>query len=663
MINELHELAFSLERCGIETKEWNNSLKPIPNPSNPFKTYHIFIGEDSNIDSIDILDPKLAQCLRKYEPGGNGHSFPGLNIEPIHLVTDNESVKTLNRYKRKGKKLDANIINDLCINGKDNWATQEKKLLKCLFGVSKELKSKIGDKSKTLSTLIDRIERFSYDQLKIALRGYILNAIESGEEVKSLLPILVSTKNNTIPIFLDVYDCEDLMASVSTIELLNNTLNKIDEYKPNKECISDAFNPEFTSCKEKLPSVTLPHIGKVIMRSAHKDSECLTRYGKIESDSFPIGYHTISKVKRAFEWIISEEKRGKTWGAIKEGELIVAYLNDFPKVSDKLASCFGTRDVDDAEVRFVEVTESVIKSLRGYDIPDNASICIFSLKKIDKGRTKVSFSRNYTVGGLEKATFRWMEGCRNIPDKYLDNNDNKIPFPTHIIEYINCIWKMDGETECRSMINETKGIELFFDELSPPDVQRLLSTFIRNYTNLFFFVSSILIKKAKLKYNVYKHYKYTPFISGLLLYKLGISKEVYMKGTPFIIGHLTGISDYIHQIYCFISHLKRNKKGKRYPARFIGNNLMLSILDNPNRGFSRLTERVSYYYGWIQVNCTSENTISYIEYYKDTVRELVESEVLIPTRFSDIERTIFMSGYYSACRFKFDKHLSTHNSD
>ena len=75
------------------------------------------------------------------------------------------------------------------------------------------------------------------------------------------------------------------------------------------------------------------------------------------------------------------------------------------------SSCYLDEDT------FERLAASVIAQLKGAGKEcAKTELEIFSLRKMDKARTKVVYYRNVTVTSLEQASTAWHAGCQNIPE-------------------------------------------------------------------------------------------------------------------------------------------------------------------------------------------------------------------------------------------------------
>jgi hypothetical protein len=666
MLNELWQLSNSLELAGIKSKDWHQNLNPLPKATRNNPCFHICISDEGRVYSINILDIELVSRLRKLEYG-YGNSIPGFNIPSIYHITDKGHINTLKKWRNGKEELDLNTLRSWCSPNNNSWDNKINKKLQSCFGYATEkLSSVVGNSSRDLSTLIERIKMFSnFDSVgtnqnfaraygfRVVLENYLFNTVQSRDELKHLLQILIHWNKENFQVFLDIHRYNDFpIANVETIELINDRLMNNNNL-PDECNRYDAFGLPMLDKNEKLPKITLPAIGKVGLKSMNGESKCQCRYGKVDADSFPIGRESMRRIKGALEWIGDRERKEETWISIGEKgreELLFVYPSILPEVSHKLASCFGISMVDDGELRFEDAASKAIKSFkRGYNNLNGVDLRIFSIREMDRGRRGINFNRCYTVQHLERSISEWQLGCTNIPEIVLksfnsDKKDKKmvdvllkVPSPTSTIKYINSIWRMDGKTVSKTLISKTEGVELLFDKSFM--VPRLLSTFIQNSKNLFLFMGNALNSSNFIACKSYnKDQRFMPSIMGLLIYKMGIKKEYYMEGVPFLIGRIFKLADKIHGIY----HEVVNKK---LPNRLIGNMLMRSALNNPAQALACLTERFGLYYNWANTYCGEWAGLAryFVKLCEDESLKLYNMD--IPSSFNDVEKAQLLIGY------------------
>lgn len=687
MLNELCQLADALDRAGISPKEWDPKLRKLPNATINKPCYRIAVAEDGSIAAIDTLKLDLVPSLRKWEPS-NGSSFPGFNIQPLYRITGEEEKRQIKAWREGRMAVDVQLLRKWCTPEFDNWGDKiEKKLSKCLGTVASKLSGVIGNDDPyeyvAISKLLERVSHylFSVEELgdtenrisfRKSLEKCIWSALECHELPNLLLPFLIHDGNadkvaqNDIEkdrggfsVYLDIPDWKEYpAASPKMIEWINDQL--VAKFSQGDEIgREDAFGGIFANSNEKFPSVQLPFIADVKLRAMNSASSCQYRYGTIDAVSFPVGQENRKKAKGALEWLADESRKGETWGRADIKELIFAYPTHLSTVSIKLAACFGAQKRDDSEARFANIAQDVIQGLRGAtnDLR-SVDVRIFSLKKVDKARTKVIFNRNYTAQRLVDAAQEWETGCANVPNIHIrawgnkkgewDLAELKTPFPLQVAQCLNRVWKLDGTTEKKgvvSTIQRTQGIELLLDEQPERFVPHLLSVCLQNGKGLMLGLGNDLHRGNIVSVKGYDNQRLLiPSLLGLLLHKLGIGKESYMNNAPFLVGRMLKLADELHALYC-----KEVRKDGELPSQLIGNTLMIAALDSPVQALAQLALRLKPYYGWAQTYKGNEdgNLPGYfVGQYGEVASQLVKQE--LPARFSDAERAQVLLGYLAA---------------
>lgn len=677
MLNELNQLADALEMAGITPKEWHSQLKPLPKASDKKPCYRIFLMEHNAIVSIDELNIELSAILRKWEPS-LGNSFPGFNIQPLYRITDNEQKKKLKLWKDGKERIDLSVLKSWCSASNNNWDNKiDVKLNKCLYEVPQNL-LKVNSSSNILENssvfiLINRL--IKYHELSItdsvslkfreSLENYLWKEIENSGSYKTLLSLLIQEGSNekkpeedrgSISVFLEISDWVDSpVAGRDNLELINRCLISNNDMGDIAN-ILDAFGDVLSGYDDKLPSVKLPIIADVKLRAMNSESPCQFRYNKIDAASFPIGHESRKRTKGALEWLGDESREGETWGRADVKELLFVYPSKLPDVPIKLASCFGARKSNDSEARFANAAEDTIQRLKGISNDlRNLNLNIFSLKKMDKARTKVVFHRNYTAQRLADAAKDWQVGCINIPEiKIRAWGEQKgewkifnpvVPYPLQISHCLNRVWKLDGTTECEnSVVSSTCGIELLLEEHTERFSPHLLTILLQNSKGVLLYLGNSQNKNDVISIKGYDSHKLLiPSILGLLLYKLDYYKEEYMSEAPFLVGRMLKLADELHALYC------KEVRDNNLPPQLIGNTLMTAALDSPIQALAQLALRIKPYYGWAQTFQKGDNAKLagyFIKLYGETASQL--STLEIPQRFNDPERAQLFLGYLSS---------------
>lgn len=672
MLNELYHLSVVLKDSGIKPPDWYKNLKPLPRATKKRPCYKILISNDGSIVGVEPINEKLVPNLRKYEPS-NGNSFPGFNIPPLYRITDGDIKKRLKKWRERKEPVDFALIKEWCSADRMNWDNKfGRKIEKCLILIPEELKTKCADIPREFVALKNLCERVvslgcgGSDMFFQAFKSFIWKAIENGT-APPLLSVLIyegSSKKKSekdrgsVSVFLDVPDWEEYpVAHIETIQYINRQLMKIMSNAGSQQGNqnNDAFGGDNAGVEGKLPEVKLPIIGPVKLRAMSSELPCQHRYGTIDAKSFRIGAESRRLAKGALEWLGADEREGETWGRTDGKELIFAYPTILPKTLPKLAAWLGAGRVDDSGSRFENYAKDVMDCLKGL-APSlkEIELRVFSLRKMDKARTKVVFHRNYSAQRLAEAAKEWQQGCANIPVirmKSWGQEKGKIilvapetPFPLQIADCLNRVWKLDGtgmdEVKC---IPKSAGIELLLDEsVSLRYVPHLLTIALQNSKGLFISMGDTLHRDEVFKLDrLGKHRQLMPSILGLLLWKLGVKKEVYMNSSTYLVGRILKLADDLHALYC------KEVRNNSLPPQLLGNALMAAALDSPVQAMAQLALRISPYLGWARTNSTDSAGLS-----RHLLKEfgLVETKLrneVLPDRLTDTARAQLLLGYIS----------------
>jgi len=136
-----------------------------------------------------------------------------------------------------------------------------------------------------------------------------------------------------------------------------------------------------------------------------------------------------------------------------------------------------------------------------------------------------------------------------------------------------------------------------------------------------------------------KHASLLPSILGLLLAKLGRMKGDYMHSAPFLVGRMLALADTLHKEYC------RHVRKKEIPPQLIGNALMSTAVDNPERGLARLTERLMIYEAWANKAQGDEYRLAKwtLGQFGQVSTEL--AKLAVAARTSDADKAQMLLGY------------------
>ncbi len=567
MIDDLVKAANAIAQAGIKPQDWHPKLNPLPKVSKETPCVRIWLTTKGNIQNVDLIDEKQVAQLWKFEPN-NGFSLPGFNYFPPNL---------------------SNIFKKVC-------GELEKYCLDNL------------EEGETLKLFLNTVRKIDVNIFKIEFENKVYGTF-SRSVVDSLFK-----KNAKPSVFLDLYEYNSYpVSSLTTMERLSELLWLSHETKETKYL--DAYNPKVRGLEDLYPPVKLPLLGNIKLRSQVKAIPAQKRYDCCESITFPTGVESRKRTKRALEWLSHPERNGDTYGVAGDKELLFAYPLVLPKDKIPLAKLFGAQkdDTYQKEDKFERLAKSVIEQLkgRGKEVSDTL-LEIFSLRKMDKARTKVVYYRNITVASLEKASAAWHEGCQNIPkldvmDWSVDKNEKtgksySIPvdgltaFPVKLHAYLNTVWKRDGKERNKGeQAGKTKifqpadGLRLLLDTQISGLSAHMMEGFMQHARGYF-----VTLCRSTGKHEIASlpDKKMYPGILGLLLYKLAKSKEDFMKESAFLLGRCLRITDEIHRLYCEVV------RKKDLPPELCGSSLLVSMMESPVTTLSQLAMRSAPYIKW-----------------------------------------------------------------
>ncbi len=237
----------------------------------------------------------------------------------------------------------------------------------------------------------------------------------------------------------------------------------------------------------------------------------------------------------------------------------------------------------------------------------NSFLRLFVLTKLDPGRKQVVISSAFTVNSVISGADNWLRASKNHPyitiplpgkkgekAKLLEPN---CPSPASVMRCLQHQWIRNGTDNSAvpgCSLREVYDVFLGEQTEAKQSAKRLLQLCLKRLTPLLLGLGGALgtgeLKPFKL------HARLTALtaisLNSILLFKLEHNKEEYMKKAAFNIGRMLALADTLHREYC------RYVRDNSIPPQLIGNALMATAIDNPERGLVRLRERLMIYKAW-----------------------------------------------------------------
>lgn len=673
MINELYSLSTAMKRAGIQAQSWDRKYKLIPNirPNAPCIRIEVCEGKVSQISSVE---PELGMVLRKY--GSNQGAYPCMNLAPLYRISDDDIKKEYEKLKKippeKYNEQTIDKIKSWCIH--NNWGKKfQEKYKISMVKTPEELVNK-GIQYQPLQLLISETRAFNNSEdLHEELSRLTFLMLERKEQVSLALQLLFypgkSEKKpeddyGTLSV---AFEAQELLnrnipaVSAAFVDGLNNALLECDSLESTNDLDHvDAFGVPFDSVSEPMPEVKLAGSLDVKLRSMFKEQKCQTRYGRIEDGSYPISREMRKDLQASLSWISDVSKKDINWinSDINEymfvypywlPQTMISYTNMFHHASNLPEKTFQERSK-----RFLEEFK---KARAGNDDPRSEGIQIFIIRKIDKARTKVIYTRQTEAMELESLSREWTIGCHDNLPKF-PFGELYVPAPLSVSDILNTKWKMNGEkmdTEFKQF-QRYHGMELFMEsELSvTSDLHSLVTEAVAIGGHL-----GNLRTKNDFKQSIWGDTKNILALTGLLLYRENIRKDEYMENLPFLYGQLLKTSDELHALYCKVV------RNGDYPMQFVGSELYQSATEAPIRTLNVLGRRIAPYYSWAKSyrlkNVNEDGKESwrarwlYSQY--ERISGMLNENWSQQTRFNDEEKAQFFIGYLAA----FPKNNSVNN--
>lgn len=679
MLNELHDLAKVLNDEGIDVDEWSSDYHPLPKVTRQSPCLRIWLYDDGSVYKIENLRADQVSEIRKY--GSKQGTFPAFNIKPLYRTTDIDAAAALKQYKAGLTELDIEKIESWATE--DNWNGKPIRHIKQnMVNCPDKLLHILHMEGQTDKNIIVKLAELSLkaygengSKFHASLENCALEMLRNKEDISIALMLLFHEGSDdkerdkdigdNISIILDVRDWRSYNYPVAN-EHTTIQLNKLLlESRATNDDISDsdvpdAFGTVFDNPNEPMPSVNVGSLGEVILRSMYKGQPCQERYCTFDCDSYPISSENRSLAASALSWINEPSNEHVTWETVDTKERVFVYPSILPEIPLKYASMLSSADDITAQARrrFETVAKEFSRAFSGLSVRQkNCNVQIFIIRKIDKARSKVLYSRNVTPEQIIQSANLWMSGCRNVP--MLVIGELSMPFPLTVADTLNAAWKQDGNRRDgnKRPIKHMKyyqGMDLLFGTLPQSEIDDLLHYLLENALGLVKYLGDLLHRgktsvdktaNKKLEGQLAAARK-TYSVFGLLLFKSNIRKENYMEGLAFQIGQFLHASDELHVLYCKV------KRNGDIPPQLAGSALLATAGEMPYQALSLLSARMNPYISWAkkyQFSNTKESwrarwLLGLLQKTSDCIIPQMDEAV----RFGDFEKAELFIGYMAS---------------
>jgi hypothetical protein len=431
---------------------------------------------------------------------------------------------------------------------------------------------------------------------------------------------------------------------------------------------------------------TLAKLGPTKIFSMNKDANCHYRYGRISTEIIPVSKTVANYVQGALEWITDPDREKKTWTMVSSGQfeirngkktfkddLLIVYLEQKPDLEANSAHMLGgmTRQAF-GEATFEAVSKKVVEALQeAQDVKVNDRVEMFVLRKADKERRQVAMHRNFTVSQVITSAKAWRTSAKNTPSVSIPITSEKegkdiwlspwCPFPANLVRLTQKQWQRYGKDSAKVIgVSLAQVYDVFFDweNKEKNTTQILLGLTLRRTEPLLIGLGEAIhkvrdgeLKEMKRDFTPEARFSALMAVSALsiYLYKLGITKERYMKSDMFYLGRLLSLVDTLHFEYCKYVRGGYPKEGwrKAIPPQLLGNAHLNIASNNPESALARLLERIAPYQAWAMKEPPQEGNWAHWAIAEIGKITPAIAENSLPSMTTDADKAEILLGYLS----------------
>lgn len=685
MLNEVWRLCQALKRSKTEPARKH---KRVYQPGRKSPCLRVSLGVQGEVVSIfDVTEEEWPSLWTVME--GNQNSFPVVRIQKPLLNIDrtHEAWSKLgydergNRHRPPDDQSRLACLEDLAKN--IPIRSLEKKEIRKLWERLINRKaaelvecSKGHDQMRVVQLLGERFQRVERNPA-VFIENIVRRALERGRQgrlksIDAVEQLLVGKgppddKGKIPPVTVQIaFDIENNISQIpplyseQILKLIIEHLPQTPSWeKKSGQTGIDALSGEHAELEEKnFPKVDLPvpssrpgnRIGRkrFPISSMFSAARCNRRYGMTDAQVFPLARTRAMQLKEALEEITADDRREKTWQHVASGrfdnhngrklekmDLLIAYVDEKPKLDEKIARYFGQGSSIMA-AKFEEDAAAVCAALRGIVREKSHSrLNLFLIREVSRGQSQVVLAESPPVARVLEAAERWQKAVRdNVPEVRMDLPLQTIkgqrfpavpgakplaPYPDQVVRLLSHQWVRDGSSAKPK--GGGKPQEPRHEVIGPGlgDVLALMLRMEGKWESAAKHMLDLLIRQtAPLLIGVFgAQHAYGPrkeqgkpepiddyprssratalqavAVFGILLDAFELRKENYMENAPFQVGQVLALADTLHKDYCVVV-----RKGQ-LPNSLIGTSLMRRALDSPAGALADLSERIIEYVRW-----------------------------------------------------------------
>jgi hypothetical protein len=614
LLNELHEIGRALADAGIGVTAQHPDLSLATRA-----TLRVQLDEEGRAVEIGPLDVEQAKKLWTIRDG-NHNSFPYWQFKkPLFRIDPDDRLEIVrDRRADEGARWTAllSLAEEAEFNASmlEDWPKVG--YLQRLRVRREQLGALVDTRAAAVPAAFDRFLRAAEQpgELLQGIARLLVSGIQDGRIATDFPLVAGLLVEGGGAMYFDVtWDFKRLAGDARNVPEITRVLTAEATGEPNGVCSITGERTFLVA--EKFPQPNLPVLGQTYLFARNKDAPTNTRYGRTSTDSIAVGTDTASALQAAIEKLTDSGRKDRTWRSIagerpKQMDLLIAFVQGADDVP--LAKLLTEEESEPgAEGTFAAFSEQLIRAFGEGVLARGAAprpLVLFVFRRVDPGNRKVIYSANLTVQRVLDAARRWSEACGNVPPTL------RLSVPIESGKAIRLVHPRDvppltlprltrqhfirGGTQRQEIVGipADEAMRLF---LAPQGSARSLAFLIlrRVLRSREVLLEGVAEAQARgLEYlKEFDRWQALDTITllGLLLYRLGRTREEYMEGAAYLLGQLLAGADALH-----VAYNTSERRGAALPPRLIGNAALPMAQANPRKALSVLGRRWGVYEAW-----------------------------------------------------------------
>ncbi len=702
MLNELYSIYQGLKAIGESPAVKHNDIQS-PGMGT---TFRVMLDEHGQVTSVQLMSREQIQSCWSLG-NGNKNQFPAVKVVYPLLAEGHADYLVWKEKNSKPSEVEYRELIE-CLTQKYSvdlsriscWPSYRKQVLarkEQLAGIEDcTAVYQLFDRYSQTETGVNILEQVANLLIKSALQGadlYSLKHICTLLFGDNVMPKGEIKDGKRVTLMLDCFPQTDIdiyASSRDQVAGLSLALfaaeSKINKQTRNAEC---ALSGEIGRIVYDIfPKEKLNIVGSTTLfaKNATTSGPTVKRYDTSGGAAFSVSEKLSQELAASIAFINSAKFKDKTWSKLPSTlgtspSLLLAYCKEDLELplTPLITGITARSEVEDFE-DYLDATESVLASFKGKNLSLDAVVDFIEIIVLDKANRKINFSTTAKIRELINAAEQWKQACRNSPNFKLFaltyKNEKQMCLPWVIspqqVMYLSRQKHIRDGSESTSLpgINFSDVMKLFLGKDNQALAKRCLQRIAEQYQPLLNYCALSRLQwrlpkdKVRIKTNTKNNTQALSAVTlmTLLLFKIGRTKEIYMKDFAFQLGQLCSAMDELHIGYC-----KSERKGD-IPNVLIGNQVYGMALQNPIKAMDFLASRRRPYDSWVTrmraKNIKSEDkaitTAIFAQIWMSKQAEALSEFLSNPKAKPDTYKAELMLGYLAGRPFE-QKNTSNNN--